>query len=55
MINSSGAVGGMRIGNVILSTTSPTWSDLGWNPDRRYGKPATDHLSYGTVRKLVAS
>jgi hypothetical protein len=30
-----------------LSTTDPTWSDLGSNPGRRGGKPATNRLSYG--------
>jgi hypothetical protein len=35
--------------NAILSTTNPTWPDLGSNPDSRSGKPATDCLSYGTA------
>jgi hypothetical protein len=30
-----------------LFTTDPTWPDLGPNPDRRGGKPATNRLSYG--------
>jgi hypothetical protein len=34
-----------------LSTTNPTWSDLGWNPGRRGGKPATNRLSYDTASK----
>jgi hypothetical protein len=34
-----------------LSTTNPTLTDLGVNPDRLRGeKPATNHLSYGTTR-----
>jgi hypothetical protein len=35
--------------HATLSTTNPTWPDLGWNPGRRVGKPATDRLSYGTA------
>jgi hypothetical protein len=31
------------------STTNPTWPDLGSKPGRRGGKPATNHLSYGTA------
>jgi hypothetical protein len=27
--------------------TNPTWPNLGSNPDRRDGKPATNRLSYG--------
>jgi hypothetical protein len=30
-----------------LSTTNPTWPDLGSNPGRRGGKPATNRLNYG--------
>jgi hypothetical protein len=36
--------------NATLSTTNPTWPDLGSNPGRRGGKPATNPLSYGTSR-----
>jgi hypothetical protein len=32
-----------------LSTTNPTWPDLGSNPGCRGGKPATKRLSYGTA------
>jgi hypothetical protein len=38
-----------------LSTTNPTWPDLGSNPGRRGGKPATNHLSYGTAQLLTNS
>jgi hypothetical protein len=31
------------------STTNPTWLNLGLNPDRRGGKPATNRLSYGAA------
>jgi hypothetical protein len=31
------------------STTIPTCLDLGSNPGRRFGKPATNRLSYGTA------
>jgi hypothetical protein len=34
--------------SATLSTTNPTWSDLGSNPGRRGGKPATNCLSFGT-------
>jgi hypothetical protein len=34
--------------SATLSTTNFTWPDLGSNPDRRGGKPATN-LSYGTA------
>jgi hypothetical protein len=36
--------------NDTFSTTDPTWADLGSNPGRRGGKPATNRLSYGTAR-----
>jgi hypothetical protein len=32
--------------SATLSTTNPTWLDPGFNPGRRGGKPATNHLSY---------
>jgi hypothetical protein len=35
--------------SATLSTTDPTWPDLGSNPGRRGGKPATNRLSYGTA------
>jgi hypothetical protein len=35
--------------SATLSTTNPTWPDLGSNPGRRSGKPATNRLSYGTA------
>jgi hypothetical protein len=35
--------------STTLSTTNPTWSDLGSNLGHRYGKPATNRLSYGTT------
>jgi hypothetical protein len=31
------------------TTTNPTWPDLGSNPGRRGGKPATNRLTYGTA------
>jgi hypothetical protein len=36
--------------SAILSTTNPTWPDLGSNTGRRGGKPATNCLSYVTAR-----
>jgi hypothetical protein len=57
-----GAVGGIRTGRVnrtkylketcpsaTLSTTYPTWLDLGSYPGRRGGKLETNLLSYGTA------
>jgi hypothetical protein len=35
--------------SATLSTTNPTWPDVGSNPGRRGGKPATNRLSYGTA------
>jgi hypothetical protein len=35
--------------SATLSTTNPTWSDLGSNPGRCGGKPATKCLSYDTA------
>jgi hypothetical protein len=35
--------------NATLSTTYPTWHDLGSNPGRCSGKLATNRLSYGTA------
>jgi hypothetical protein len=34
--------------SITFSTTNPTRSDLGSNVGRCSGKPATNHLSYGT-------
>jgi hypothetical protein len=36
--------------SATLSTTNPTWPDLGSNPGRRGGKAATNRLSYGTAK-----
>jgi hypothetical protein len=35
--------------SATLFTTNPTWSDLGSNPGRRGGKPATNRLIYGAA------
>jgi hypothetical protein len=60
-VDECGAIDGMRIGrenrstqektypSTILYNTNPTLHDLGTNPGRRCGKPATNSLSYGTV------
>jgi hypothetical protein len=39
--------------SATFSTTYATWPDLGSNPGRRGGKPATNSLSYGTVLSAV--
>jgi hypothetical protein len=36
--------------SATLSTTNPTWTDLGSNADRRGRKPAINRLSYGTAQ-----
>jgi hypothetical protein len=41
--------------NVTLSTTNPTYPDMGLNPDRGGGKSATNRLSYGTANCLWVS
>jgi hypothetical protein len=33
--------------SATLSTTNPTWPDLGSNPGSRSGKPVTNRMSYG--------
>jgi hypothetical protein len=38
-----------------LSTTNPTWTDMGANPGLRCEKPATNRLSCGTVRRFLIS
>jgi hypothetical protein len=35
--------------SVTLPSTNPTWPDLGPNPGRGGGKPATNRLRYGTA------
>jgi hypothetical protein len=40
---------GENLPRATLSTTNPTWPDLGSNPGRRGGKPATNRLSYGAA------
>jgi hypothetical protein len=34
--------------SATLSTANPTWPDLGSNPGRRCGNPATNYMSFGT-------
>jgi hypothetical protein len=38
-----------------LSTTNPTWHDLGSNPGRRGGNPAINRLCYGTALHIGLS
>jgi hypothetical protein len=38
---------------VTLSTTTPTWTDLGSSPDSSSEKPATNRLIYGTAPSLL--
>jgi hypothetical protein len=35
--------------SATLSTTNPTWTDLGSNPGLRGERPATNRLSHGTA------
>jgi hypothetical protein len=39
--------------SATLFTTDSTWPDLGSNPDRRDGKPATNRLNYGTSHSIT--
>jgi hypothetical protein len=39
--------------NATLSTTNPTWPDVGSKPGRRGGKQATNRLSYGTAHVYI--
>jgi hypothetical protein len=41
--------------SVTLSTTNPTWRDMGSNRGCRIGKPATNRLSYGTAFCILSS
>jgi hypothetical protein len=40
---------GENLLSATLSTTNPTWPDLGSNSGHRGGKPATNRMSYGTA------
>jgi hypothetical protein len=40
--------------SATLSTTNPTWPDLGSKPGRRGGNSVTNRLSYGTALKFDA-
>jgi hypothetical protein len=40
---------GENLPSVTLSTTNPTWIDLGANPGLRGERPATNRLSHGTA------
>jgi hypothetical protein len=40
--------------SATLSTTNPTWPDLGANPGPRGGKTATNRLSYGTAMHVLS-
>jgi hypothetical protein len=39
--------------SVTLSSTNPTWTDTGLNPDFRGERPATNRLSHGTARNMA--
>jgi hypothetical protein len=41
--------------SATLSTTNPTWPDLGSNPGRRGWKPATKRLSYGMAHIIFVT
>jgi hypothetical protein len=41
--------GGETCPCATLSTTNPTWTDPGSNPDFRGERPATNRLSHGTA------
>jgi hypothetical protein len=41
--------------SATLSTTNPTWTDPGSNPDLRGGRPAANRLSHGTAKLYLLS
>jgi hypothetical protein len=45
---------GENLSTATLSTTNPTCPDLGANPGRRDGKPATNRLSYGVPMTFLS-
>jgi hypothetical protein len=42
---------GENLPSATLSTTNPTWIELGANPGLRSERPATNRLSHGTATK----
>jgi hypothetical protein len=42
-------LGGKTCPSATLSTTNPTWTDLGSNRGLRSGRPAANRLSHGTA------
>jgi hypothetical protein len=42
-------LGGKACPRATLSTSNPTWTDPGSNPDLRGGRPAANRLSHGTA------
>jgi hypothetical protein len=44
---------GQTCPSATLSTTNPTWTDPGSNPDLRGERPATNRLSHGTAMLLI--
>jgi hypothetical protein len=58
-----GTMGGIKIGrgnrsicpSATLTTTNPTWPDMGLNTGRRDGKPVTNRLSYDTTNIQLRS
>jgi hypothetical protein len=42
--------GGGTSHSATLSTTNPTWTDLGLYPDLRFKRPATNRLGHGTAK-----
>jgi hypothetical protein len=43
---------GENLPSATLSTTYPTWIDLGANPGLRGERPAANRLSHGTATKF---
>jgi hypothetical protein len=46
---------GENLPSATLSTTNPTWTDLGANPGPRGERPATNRLSHGTAALHISS
>jgi hypothetical protein len=39
--------------SATLSTTNPTWTEPGWNPGLRGGRPTANRLSHGTATEML--
>jgi hypothetical protein len=49
LIGENRSTRGKTCPSATLSTTNPTWTDLGSNPGLRGRRPAANHMSHGTA------